>query len=252
MKYSLYSLTALAIIASASSANAADPYAQQFAQPYAQAQYAAPQYNYAPQQYAAAQQYNQAAAYNNYAPAAGRSSADSSRWPYWYVGLNAGVNFTSASDWEKGAASGDFDTKEAVSYSASIGYQPSNMRYELELGQSEQDLDAAATTGKIKATKLMANAIYDFGTNSGVVPFLGVGLGAVKADVTPTNVPTVNGASTKPAYQLIAGASAKEVLPQTDLSLAYKYLGTFSDFKEDTTKFEYNAHTIEAGAKFRF
>lgn len=228
----------------------ANPYQQQFAAPqqYSQQQYA-PQYPAANN--GNANTYN-APAYNNLAPAAG---PDLSRFPFWYVGLGVGMAFNGSDDWERGAAGGELDTDSGVSYSLSVGYKPSNFRYEVEAGYTDRDVDFGTSTGSVQASKLMGNVLYDFDANSlgfGISPFLGAGLGFIKADIDPTNPAAINGGDTAPAYQLIAGASVNDVMQQVDVSLAYKFLDTFGDLKEDGAKFEYGAHAIEAGARLRF
>ena len=275
MKKSLLALSALTI-AAATNAHAADPYAQAYV-PQGNAQYIANnnygmnpyanQNGYATQAAGYQQAYQPASqqtvynnpyganarnsAYNNFEPAAGSSSANSSKWPFWYVGLNAGSTISGDDDWERGAAKGEFDTDNSIGVSAALGYKPSNFRYEVELGYTAASIDAPASNGDVKATKVMGNVLYDFDMN-GVSPFLGAGLGGVSVKVTPNNAAGIDGADTAPAWQLIGGVSVDNVLPQTDVSLAYKYLDTFGDLKEDGAKYEYSSHTIEAGARLRF
>jgi opacity protein-like surface antigen len=264
MKKTLLALSALTVAAFAQNSNAADMYANQYSgqygmapQQYAPQQYAAnpypPQQNpypngnpyaQAPQQYAPPPQ-----AYNNIQPRSGR---DFSYFPFWYLGINVGDTFGGADKWKRGAARGSLDNNSAISYSAAIGYKPSNFRYEVELGYTDRDIDSGTSSGSIKAGKLMANALYDIPTNWGVSPFLGAGIGAVHADISPTNPATADGASTRFGYQLIAGASINDVFPQVDASLAYKYLDAPGEFKEDGAKFEYSSHTVEAGMRYRF
>lgn len=186
------------------------------------------------------------------ATSANAMMAEKNRWPYWYAGLNAGFVVTSQDDWKRTGASGEFDLDEAFTYSGSIGYQPNNFRYEVELGAADQGVGTTGHHGDINMYKLMANVIYDFNNAGGFFPFLGVGAGAVKLDVAQTNSAAISGNDTTAAYQLIAGLNLGEVFPQTNLQVDYKYLDSFSDFEIGSTDVEYNAHTVEAGLRFRF
>lgn len=278
MKKTLLALSALTV-AAATPALAVDQSANQYGNPYATqnntqygvAPYANNQYGYQSpavgyQQYTPQTQqmaYNNPYApvnnpannnarsnsYNNFEPAAGSNNA---KWPFWYVGLNAGAVMPGSDDWQRGAASGEFDLDNDIGVSATLGYKPSNFRYEVELGYVSQSIDAAGSNGDSEATKLLGNVLYDFDLGNNISPFLGAGLGAVNVQISPTNAAGIDGKDYAPAYQLIGGVSLNNVLPQTDISLAYKYLDTFSDLKEDGAEFEYSAHTLEAGARLRF
>ena len=209
------------------------------------------QQQYAPQQQAYNNPYGAPAnnQYNNYQPASG--SSNNSRWPYWYLGLNAGAAIRQNDNWKNSSGSGHLDNNVGGEGSVTLGYQPSAFRYEAELGFADQNISQGSSSGNTKTTKLMGNAIYDFDMN-GFSPFLGAGLGGVKVALTPTNPAAVDGNGVRPAYQLIGGVSVKNVFPETDLSLAYKYLDALGNLKADNSKFDYSSHTLEAGARFRF
>jgi len=182
---------------------------------------------------------------------AGAMQPEKGKWPYWYAGLSSGVTASTQDDWERTGASGEFDTDAGFGYGVALGYQPTNLRYELEFGAANQDIGTTGSSGDISTYKLMFNVLYDFDA-AGFSPFIGAGLGGIRADVSQSNTAAISGDDTTAAWQLIAGLNLGEVLPQTNLHVDYKYLDTFSDLEVGTTEYEYNAHTVEAGLRFRF
>ena len=178
------------------------------------------------------------------------ANAGDEKWPYWYVGLNAGGVVASGADY-KAASKGNLDPDNAFAYSATIGYAPSNLRLEAEFGASDQDIGQGTATGSVRTYKGMVNAIFDTDTSFGA-PYIGGGIGIVKADISPTNTPSISGSDSKMGYQALAGFNLGEVAPNVLANVGYRYVGTFNDFKINGTKINYDAHQVEAGLKFRF
>jgi opacity protein-like surface antigen len=74
----------------------------------------------------------------------------------------------------------------------------------------------------------------------------------IKADVSPSNTPNINGSDSAFAYQVLAGFNIGEVAPNVLANVGYRYISTFDDLKVGTTEFDYDTHQAEAGLKFRF
>ncbi len=79
-----------------------------------------------------------------------------------------------------------------------------------DLGVSVGDLVSAAQ-GEIDSSTLYVNALYDFDTGTALTPYIGVGLGYSRVDVTyiPSGVEVINGDDDVMVYQLIGGLSYK-------------------------------------------
>jgi outer membrane protein W len=200
----------------------------------------------------------------------GAQAAD--QWPYWYVGLNAGSTYQQDSDFTStsgGGSTGSFSYDTGTQYGASLGYifpqdsmfgvdaMSGRSRAELEYSSRGQDFDGAS--GDVEANIVTANYYYDFkSAGSGIMPYVGVGAGVAGVDVSPGNPSGANGEDTVGVYQAMIGLGyAFENAPRTEMTLGYKYLGTFSDPEVDNTavgdtEFELDGHSVEVGAKFRF
>ncbi len=191
------------------------------------------------------------------------SASAQDTWPYWYVGLSVGGTFQSDSDFTSNGASGEFGHDEGIALGASLGYIISQDRdfgrSRVELEYSNRQSDLGGVGGDVEADVVAANYYYDFTTQgSNVMPYLGAGVGAAEISVDPTNAAGASGDDTVGIYQVMAGVGyAPENLPRTELTIGYKYLGTFNDPDVNntgagTTEFEYDNHSVEVGAKLRF
>ncbi len=117
-----------------------------------------------------------------------------------------------------------------------------NLRAELELGARPGKLidglggSNAANLGSLDKTSIMANAIVDFWPDSGLHPFVGVGVGMVNAKADYRETTTLNGHSVVysiddshmvPAGQFLAGATW-DVTRHLHFDMTYRYLRTGS------------------------
>lgn len=187
-------------------------------------------------------------------------------WPYWYVGLNAGATYQGDSDFTStsgGGSTGDYSFDTGTQYGGSLGYVLSQddhtgrTRAEIEYSYREQGFDGG--TGEVQASVVTANIYQDFKTQgSNVMPYIGAGVGIADIDVSAANPSGAIGDDNVPVYQLMAGVGyAFENAPRTEMTIGYKYLGTFSDPEvantvAGDTEFEFDGHSVEVGAKFRF
>lgn len=200
------------------------------------------------------------------------SAADANeRWPRWYVGLSAGVAYVEDSDLSN-AVSGDLEYDTGVAATASLGYMPffgnqalDNVRIEAELGYRYQSLDSFSNAGVssnagdyARIVTYLANAYYDFRSDSQWTPYLGAGLGGASV-----NLPTGSGLGNTDekdavfAYQFLGGVTyAPTSIPMTEWGIGYRY------FTADSPRFatatshikldDITSHNIEANARFRF
>ena len=154
-----------------------------------------------------------------------------------------------------------YDTGYVVN--AALGQAYSNgVRAELELAYRTNDLDDLKLTffgfpasipvgGEVTSWGFLANAYYDFPTQSAIRPFIGAGIGAVNVDIDLK----VDGVSDSEddwvfAYQLMAGfgiAVTKDVM----FDVQYRFLGT-DDPDFDGIEVEYMTHNVMAGLRFNF
>lgn len=116
---------------------------------------------------------------------------DSGSWGRWYAQVGGGVGWTLEMDWTRTdvlrgttvtPATTSFDTGWIVG--GAVGYEVSpTVRLELEGAHRSNGLRSLATTpaagasGRIRATSLVVNALYDFDTGSPVTPYIGPGIG---------------------------------------------------------------------------
>ena len=200
------------------------------------------------------------------------AAQDVSQGPY--VGFGAGMSFLSDSDFSSDAASAlgvdaevDFDTGYALS--GALGYRFANgFRVEGEVGYRHHDVDGETVTGPggsitgnidddVTSLSFMANAYRDFQTESGVIPYLGIGLGFSRVELGGGNE-TINGATahipsdsdTVFAYAAMAGVSVP-VAESTSLSVEYKYLGA-DEPHLNGGDYEYDSHTFGAKLSYSF
>lgn len=180
------------------------------------------------------------------------------RFPNWYLGLSGGLTHQEDSDFDNGG-SGKFDYDSGYVISGQLGYQPPSFggfRVEAEIGGRKQDLSGTGNSGEVKATTYAANAFYDFYNDSTLTPYLGAGLGVGKFEISGANSAGANGSDTVGIYQLMAGVGYEtKALPNVQWTAGYRYLAPFSDPSVEggvPTEFEYDNHSLELGAKFRF
>ena len=161
----------------------------------------------------------------------------------------------------------------AVGYGADVG-----LRGEVELGYRQADFDKfdgltiqgngvnvsvereLSVEGDVNTLSLMVNGFYTFETGK-FRPYLGVGLGLARHDVTlvgwfsesdrfTDDSEKVSEDDVVFAYQGMAGVSYP-MSENTEVRLGYRYFGT-GDADFDGLEASYGTHNIEAGILFRF
>jgi opacity protein-like surface antigen len=177
------------------------------------------------------------------------------RWPNWYVGLHGGWAMDDEYDATTAGVSTDVDTDGGFIAGASLGYVPPtevpffNMtRYELEYSYRENSLESPLSD-EFQSHTLMANMLVDFENKTRWTPYVGGGLGITNIDVGGND-------DSDFAWQLMAGLDyAPASMPMTVWGVRYRYLGE-SDANIETagvnTQYEYDSHSLEATARFRF
>lgn len=183
------------------------------------------------------------------------ANAAEKRWPNWYVGLNAGWSMSDDYDTNTAGVGGEVGTDGGYLLGASLGYVPPtqmpffNMtRWEVEY--TYRSNDAEAGTGDFEAHNLMGNMLVDFANDTRWTPYVGGGLGVASVDIDSNDDSSF-------AWQLMAGLDyASEAMPMTVWGLRYRYMDADEvDITNNaglTTTYEYDAHSIEATARFRF
>ena len=194
------------------------------------------------------------------------------RWPRWYVGLSAGVDFIEEIDLS-GSLNGDLDTDTAFAFTGSLGYMPyfdndflDAFRIEAEMGIRQGGLDSftnagvsAAARENMRVVSYMANLIYDFDMQSQWTPYLGAGIGGASVHLSENSgLGNISDKDTVLAYQFLAGLTyAPSSIPLTEWGVGYRY------FTADSPEFattgasrlkldDFTSHGIEANARFRF
>lgn len=157
------------------------------------------------------------------------------------TGVNPPLNIPAGS-----AVGWNTQLDSGISYSLAYGWHISGTRFEIEYALSDADVSShtdvsaagidlgaidagvlitgnvgdlntsvadlvADGRGEIESETLYLNAFYDFGENSGITPYVGLGIGYSFVDVlyAPSNVGIINADDNVFAYQLIAGASVE-------------------------------------------
>ena len=124
----------------------------------------------------------------------------------------------------------------------------------LELEGAHRESDATATgvaSGQVKSSSIFANLLYDFkGLNWGIVPYLGIGVGGVRANYDFTN----GSKNDAMGYQAIVGASVP-FSPRLEGFVDYRYFGT--DALNDSVGTRhlddpYAGHEVMVGIRWTF
>lgn len=182
-----------------------------------------------------------------------------------YVGAGAGAHKPQSADVSRASGNGgDVDLKTGLAGAAAVGYAFGNgLRAEVELAHRASKAKTGApgqpASGKLDATSLMINGLYDIATGTDFVPYFGAGLGAarLRADnfgALPGGV-TVGGNDTVFAYQGIAGL---DYLIDSNVAIgaSYRYFATrkaeIGTSAGDKAKFPYRDHTLLVGMRWSF
>jgi len=205
----------------------------------------------------------------------------------WYVRGNIGYGIHANSEFA-GDLVGDVEGEGNVALSLGVGYEfGNNWRLEVDAVQIWNDLGAIGqhpgTSADIRTTSLMLNAIYDFDGFGNWEPYIGAGLGIVRADVSafandfangvfPVDNPAcANGPSCVftdtdggIGFQLLAGLGYK-ITDNLTWDTAYRYQ-SFGDFTFEGTSVPttgsalsltsnssgVGSHSILTGLRYRF
>ena len=191
---------------------------------------------------------------------ASTASAVEQNFPNFYIGLGGGVTGQTSSEFKNGGQKNTVDWDAGYDYKASIGYQPpefGGFRVEAEYSNHHQD-STGSNNGDTTANVGAVNVYYDFFNPSVLTPYLGGGLGygSFNASHNLTGINNSSGGNndeSRPIYQGILGVSWQpNTLPDVAFDLNYRYLAPFSELKEDGAKYDYDNHSVEVGARFKF
>lgn len=185
----------------------------------------------------------------------------------WYIGAGAGVNFLQDNDVKIGATTNRIETNPGFLLNGSVGFGfESQLRPEFEIAYRRNTVDknsgtgAGTATGNFNSLAFMGNLYYDFQTQSGLTPYLGVGIGGALVGADDAGR-VFNGAvlTNQPfefAYQGIAGL-AYELSERWDATADYRYFATLDpDYKTNTgltsSEAEYRNHSFLIGLRYVF
>jgi len=196
-----------------------------------------------------------------------------------YVSVFGGGNFASDAD---NSGSGIVLTSKydnGYVFGGAFGFTVApNWRLEGEIAYRKNDLDkltitndggigvaagvgslnglSIPATGDTSALSFMANAFYDFQGFSGIVPYIGGGVGIAKVSanhIRSLGALIVNDDDTMFAYQIGVGASMN-IAPTAAVFLEYRFFGTadpsFHDSLGASFDSEYQSHAIMVGVRF--
>jgi len=187
----------------------------------------------------------------------------------WYGRADVGYSFDGETDLgpsSSGYAWGDSTLEHDWSQHLGLGYAFSNgFRLEGELGHRFNQIEPTPTIdagGDIHAWSAMANLFYDFNRGGQLEPYIGVGVGAARINLTafdhlPPPTFTADGEDTVLAYQGLVGF-AVGLGEQWDLDVGYRYfvadsaeydsrqVGTF------TGESDYEHQALTVGLRYQF
>ena len=189
----------------------------------------------------------------------------------FYASISGGMtDFLDANIGNSGS-SDEFSFETGYSFSAAMGYQPNqkrgflrHVRSELSFHYATSNLDddgtgSGSSSGDINTMSLMLNAYYDLHNHSMFTPYIGGGLGVMRAQVNDINQLSIDDeADETMAYQLMIGTSLQpNLIDDTSLHLGYRYVSAFGDFSVSDSsgnkiEIEHDAHHIEGGIRFNF
>ncbi|HAW54150.1 MAG TPA: cell envelope biogenesis protein OmpA, partial [Hyphomonas sp.] len=205
----------------------------------------------------------------------------------WYARADATYGFSGQFDHDPadrdvvGTMGGTSDADETIGFDLGLGYGFDNgFRLEGVGGYGDDDLSVPAasyngapsgavpaTAGNLQTMELMLNGIYDFNREGEIQPYVGLGLGVLRANAKANNLVFTNGtdvsaangfsdSDTGFAYQGLLGLGYK-VSDQLTLDLGYRYKvaegldfgGVHGGPNYDA---DYEAHLATVGMRFAF
>jgi len=175
-----------------------------------------------------------------------------------YIGAAGGVSIFHDSDVKDTTtsitATAEFDT--GFGFNVSAGYNFDPVRVEFEFGYKKADIDKVSAFGisvsptdsEATIMSYMANAYYDFKTNSPFTPYIGVGLGLLNGEFKS---PGYKEDDTVFGYQFAVGA-AYNFNKNVALDVSYRFQGAASDFEPQGSEVSYMSSNIMGGVRYNF
>ena len=173
-----------------------------------------------------------------------------------YISGNLGAVIVNDSDIEDGDDTGEFTFDSGFGYLGALGLSNETGRVEAELGYRKNDFDELKGAGlgntdidgDISSLSLMGNIYYDFSTEGGFYPFVGIGLGAANIEADIDHAGSED--DTVFAYQLILGGSFTSSVGFS-IDLQYRYFAT-GDPEFDGLEAVYRTHNLMIGLRQSF
>ena len=162
----------------------------------------------------------------------------------WYLGVGAGANFLQDNDAKIGATTNRIESSPGFLLDSAIGFGfESQLRPEFEIAYRRNTVDKTSGTGSgvargnMNSVAFMGNLFYDFQTQTGLTPYLGVGVGGALVGADDAGIVFSSTFDNQPflfAYQGIAGFSY-ELSERWDITADYRYFATLDpDYKTRT------------------
>jgi OOP family OmpA-OmpF porin len=199
---------------------------------------------------------------------AGLGGAASAETDGWYFGAEAGANFAPKIKFDAMANTWQQSQDTGYAILGQVGYGFGQWRLEGELGWRHNELSnftwaagSPSPSGAIGGVSFMANALYDFKTDTPWTPYLGAGIGGLNLNadnIIAGNTKVTNDSQTVFAYQGIAGLSYA-VTDSLSLRADYHYMRTEkanlvldSGIGGGIGQGTYTAHTVGVGFIVKF
>jgi opacity protein-like surface antigen len=155
----------------------------------------------------------------------------------WYASLGGGVNWVD--EISGNGVSMDFEAGYSIVGAVGYAYADSEtgrFRAEGEISWTSNELDSATALGttvnlggELDQFGFMVQGLYDFLPDSGIRPYLGVGIGVVDGEVTATVAGvTLKSDGTNFAYRGLAGVGIA-LGDSATLDVGYRFTGVTSD-----------------------
>lgn len=155
----------------------------------------------------------------------------------WYASLGGGVNWVD--EISDGGVTMDFDAGYSIVGAVGYAYADGEMgrfRAEGEISWTSNELDSATALGttvnlggELDQFGFMVQGLYDFLPDSGIRPYLGVGIGVVDGEVTATVAGiTAKSDGTNFAYRGLAGVGVA-LGDNATLDVGYRFTGVTAD-----------------------
>lgn len=170
-----------------------------------------------------------------------------------YVGGDFGFSVFHDSDLSVGG-SGQIQYRLGAGIDLTAGYDFDGFRLEGEFGIKSANVDTfqgnKVAKGEMDTTidSYMINGFWDMKRSGRVAPFLGVGIGMLRAEMTDSYGAYEDDAL---GFQLSAGAGIK-LLERLTLDLSYRYQAAANDFHIGSYDVSYASSSFLGGVRYRF